>query len=616
MASPYLHGPRIASPEFERFVSATLAKYDSRIDTISLDLNRKLVVIKEGIDSLRGQHKEINAAMADSDQRKADNVHRLALTAIESVKSDISTTANDVLRGTAEQLRSRISQELERQIKEGLVDRVRLMAGESIQRGSEQAGLSLRSEMTSFCDKLVRSSFETCWKPELFDMFQTQMISSQIKEDITREVAAVSENQYLTLKREMHANLEKLKDSKSITVEQVSELIHAALTEERKTRDSQLFELQKKFDECKVEWHQKLSESQQRENDRFSALESLMSEKLAHEKSLRAQAEESLHLEIQANLTHVNSELVRLRSQLALAEEESQAASDRNAREVVAVDAELRGLIAREIKMVEDQQHASERRFVAGLHAAAESGSSAISAALSGIDQKLASLESRLIGIVNSDVERCLAKARAASDMKVSELSRSVARFSDQVQILHAQDPGNLKSEVLAASEKANAAIAKAAEVAADMNDIVKPLLHITEDSPSLASCIQSWRDEMRSTRTRIDAMTNLTDSIREQYSELANNTITSVASLQREVGGAISALTEWVNKVRPIDEIQTEVDFYGPFGLANDNLASAMKEMLSEMKRQRSSTEERLSGEILTVRGDLVRLVHELSMT
>ena len=604
MASPYLTGPRIASPEFEKFVSSTLAKYDSRITVVVAEYNRKLGAIRESLDTLRLHQKEMSVAIADSDKRKADHVHRLANSAIESVKASISAASEDALKGTADQLRSRISQELEKQIREGLVDRVGTMASDSIQRGSEQAGLALRSELSFYCEKLITSSLDGSLKPELFELVKSEMMSPQLREHVSLEVSSALEKTVSQLRQQSTAEIEHLRNT-TCTREEVSALIHAAIAQERSIKDRQLEELRDKIEQSELEWRDKFVKAQLQHDERCLALETTFTDKLAHERSIRTQSHHTLQVEILAALATLNSDLSRLRSDLDQYSRNVDAA-------VAGVDADARSFISSELKKLQDQQVSSEQRHLSTFKAVGENTSSIVNTAVAGIDQKLVALESRLIGTVNSDFERGLAKARALSDLKTAELTRSYARLSEQV---HVTSSDTVHADIVRAEEKANAAIARVAQVAADMDDIVKPLMIASRDAPSLGAAVQAWREEIASARSRMDVITRTTDTLRHEYADLSSTTVTSVKLLQREVSGAISAVAEWVKRVRPVDEIQTETDFYGTV-VAQDSFASVIKEMLTELKRQRSSTEERLSGDILTLRGDLVRLVQELSIS
>jgi predicted nucleic acid-binding Zn-ribbon protein len=288
-------------------------------------------------------------------------------------------------------------------------------------------------------------------------------------------------------------------------------------------------------------------------------------------------------------------------------------------RERHSFESELRQTVANTLTLVQDRVTASELRQSAALAETAANAESVIGIAIDRVAQRITFIEGNVLANLTATTERSIARVSAAAELKAAEISRSLEALSLKVDRLVMLSPDQIQALLAQSEEKAAVALERAAEVAAEMQNVIRPILALTPAShdskvSSFSRAIGDWQTEMFEARAEIQKANKRAEHALEQVHEISGDTSSLVRSLQGEVAAAISALSEWTARVRPIEELQTELQFYGPLGVPKDSLGSSLREMLTELGRQRASTEQRLSGDILNLRGEMQRLVNALS--
>ncbi len=120
-------GPRICSPELEKFIATALTQFEIKIDKLVSDHSKKIDNMQTNLNEMKTEHMALNSSFNVAKEQTLTEMLSIGRVAIEDIKDRTLLSANTFMENTAQSLKHHFDEEFNQQVKEGVVDRIKDM---------------------------------------------------------------------------------------------------------------------------------------------------------------------------------------------------------------------------------------------------------------------------------------------------------------------------------------------------------------------------------------------------------------------------------------------------------------------------------------------------------
>ncbi|KAF4662295.1 hypothetical protein FOL47_006317 [Perkinsus chesapeaki] len=179
-------GPRLASPELEKFLSAAMSGMTVKVQCLCEEQERQLKCFKAMLE----RHKDSQALMADEFQRAKDDcleeVRKLSNIAVNENRDRAFEATKHFMEAAAVQCREYFEGEYEKQMNEELLSKLTKAAIKGLADDFEEVKTRLRAEVISMVGEHVKEAYENQWKEEMFNRLEADVTLKMVQDEVEK----------------------------------------------------------------------------------------------------------------------------------------------------------------------------------------------------------------------------------------------------------------------------------------------------------------------------------------------------------------------------------------------------------------------------------------------